>query len=172
MRSIKRSRSAGSHPKGEVNPLALQALQGWDYPAKGFRSKGWEAFAAPGAPVLDFVFTVCDSAACEACPIWPGHPMTARWGIEDPAAVEGTEIDRLRAFNAALHSMRTRISLFTALPLKSLDDMALGSKLRDIGRSEGTTSPAPDACCTPKFYALTLRLRSQNCLKNGYSGLA
>lgn len=145
-----RAFSAGSQPKGEVNPLALRTLRGWDYPAEGFRSKGWEEFAAPGAPVMDFVFTVCDSAAGEACPIWPGHPTTAHWGIEDPATVEGTETDKLRAFNAAFRYMKTRISLFTALPLKSLDDMALGSKLRDIGRSEGTTSPAPDACCIPE----------------------
>ncbi len=145
-----RAFSAGSQPKGEVNPLALRTLRGWDYPAEGFRSKGWEEFAVPGAPVMDFVFTVCDSAAGEACPIWPGHPMTAHWGIEDPATVGGTEIDKLRAFNAAFRYMKTRISLFAALPLKSLDEMALGSKLRDIGRSEGTTSPAPVACCTPE----------------------
>ncbi len=85
-----RAFSAGSQPKGEVNPLALRTLRGWDYPAEGFRSKGSEEFAAPGAPVMDFVFTVCDSAAGEACPIWPGHPTTAHWGIEDPATVEGT----------------------------------------------------------------------------------
>ncbi len=94
---------------------------------------------------MDFVFTVCDSAAGEACPIWPGHPMTAHWGIEDPAAVEGSDIDKLRAFNAAFRYMKTRISLFTALPLKSLDAMALGSRLREIGQAEGTTSRRGDA---------------------------
>lgn len=140
-----RAFSAGSQPKGEVNPLALKALQGWDYPAEGFRSKSWEEFAAPDAPVMDFVFTVCDAAAGEACPIWPGHPMTAHWGIEDPAAVEGTDVDKLRAFNAAFRFMKTRISLFTALPLKSLDDLALGTKLRDIGQAEGSTSAGGNA---------------------------
>lgn len=140
-----RAFSAGSQPKGEVNPLALKALQGWDYPTEGFHSKSWEEFAKPGAPVMDFVFTVCDSAAGETCPIWPGQPMTAHWGIEDPAAVEGSEIDKLRAFNAAFHYMKTRISLFTALPLKSLDAMALGAKLREIGQAEGSTSKRGDA---------------------------
>ncbi len=140
-----RAFSAGSQPRGEVNPLALKALQGWEYPAEGFRSKSWEEFAGPDAPVMDFVFTVCDSAAGEACPIWPGHPMTAHWGIEDPAAVEGSDIDKLRAFNAAFRYMKTRISLFTALPLKSLDAMALGSRLREIGQAEGTTSRRGDA---------------------------
>ncbi len=137
--------SAGSQPKGEVNPLALQTLRSWDYPAEGFSSKSWEAFAVPGAPVMDFVFTVCDSAAGETCPVWPGQPMTAHWGIEDPAAVEGIEIKRLRAFNAAFRYMKTRISLFTALPLKSLDAMALGTKLREIGQAEGSTASRGDA---------------------------
>jgi protein-tyrosine-phosphatase len=140
-----RAFSAGSQPKGEVHPLALQALRGWDYPAEGFRSKSWEEFAKLGAPAMDFVFTVCDSAAGEACPIWPGHPMTAHWGIEDPAAVEGTDIDKLRAFNTAFRHMKTRISLFTALPSKSLDEMALGAKLREIGQAEGSTSKRGDA---------------------------
>jgi len=137
--------SAGSEPKDEVNPLALQTLRSWDYPAGGFSSKSWEAFAVPGAPVMDFVFTVCDSAAGETCPVWPGQPMTAHWGIEDPAAVEGNEIERLRAFNAAFRYMKTRISLFTALRLKSLDAMALGTKLREIGQAEGSTAGRGDA---------------------------
>lgn len=134
-----RSFSAGSQPRGEVNPLALKVLEQWDYPTGGFRSKPWDEFAAPDAPVMDFVFTVCDSAAGEVCPVWPGQPMTAHWGIEDPAAVEGTEIEKLRAFNAALRYLKNRISLFTALPMKSLDQISLGTRLREIGQGEGAT---------------------------------
>jgi arsenate reductase len=135
-----RAFSAGSQPKGQVNPLALKMLEQWGYPTKGFRSKTWDEFAGPDAPAMDFVFTVCDSAAGEACPIWPGHPATAHWGIEDPAAVEGTEIEKLRAFNAAFRYMKTRISAFTALPIATLDTMTLAAKLREIGRSEGATA--------------------------------
>ena len=134
-----RAYSAGSQPKGDVNPFALRALQEWDYPAEGFHSKSWQTFAVPGAPVMDFVFTVCDSAAGESCPVWPGQPMTAHWGIEDPAAVEGPDIAKLTAFNAAFRYTKTRISLFLALPLASIDQMALGSKLREIGQAEGST---------------------------------
>ena len=131
--------SAGSQPRGEVNSLALRTLRELDYPHEGFRSKSWEEFSGPDAPVMDFVFTVCDSAAGEACPIWPGHPMTAHWGIEDPAAVEGTTIEKLTAFNMAFRFMKTRISLFTCLPFQSLDAMALGTRLREIGQAaEGT----------------------------------
>lgn len=137
--------SAGSQPKGEVNPIALKTLRSWDYPSEGFRSKSWEEFAGPGAPVMDFVFTVCDSAAGEACPVWPGQPMTAHWGIEDPAAVEGTDVEKQRAFNDAFRYMKTRISLFVALPLKSLDAMALRSRLREIGQAEGATAKRGDA---------------------------
>jgi protein-tyrosine-phosphatase len=137
-----RAFSAGSEPKGEVNPFALKTLQAWDYPAEGFRSKSWEEFAAIGAPVMDFVFTVCDTAAGE---VWPGQPMTAHWGIEDPAAVEGSEVEKLRAFNTAFRYMKTRISLFTALPLRSLDKMALTSKLHEIGQAEGSTAKRGDA---------------------------
>ncbi len=140
-----RAFSAGSQPKGEVNPLALQTLRELDYPGDGFRSKSWEEFSGPDAPMMDFVFTVCDSAAGEACPIWPGHPMTAHWGIEDPAAVEGTNIEKLTAFASAFRYMKTRISLFTALPLKSLDSVSLGSKLRNIGHAEGSTTKRGDA---------------------------
>ena len=140
-----RAFSAGSHPKGEVNPMALKALAGFQYPTEGFRSKSWEEFAAPGAPVMDFVFTVCDSAAGEACPIWPGHPMTAHWGIGDPAAIEGTEIEKLTAFSAAFRYMKARIALLTALPLKSLDELSLGAKLREIGQTDGTTSARGNA---------------------------
>jgi protein-tyrosine-phosphatase len=140
-----RAFSAGSQPKGDVNPLALKTLQAWDYPAKGFRSKSWEEFATAAAPVMDFVFTVCDTAAGETCPVWPGQPMTAHWGIEDPAAVEGSDVEKLRAFNTAFRYMKTRISLFTALPLRSLNAMALTSKLKEIGQAEGSTAKRGDA---------------------------
>ena len=131
--------SAGSQPKGVVNPFALKTLEAYDYPTDGFRSKSWDELAAPGAPQMDFVFTVCDSAAGEACPVWPGHPMTAHWGIEDPAAVEGSDMEKERAFNAAFRFLRNRISAFVALPLASLDEMSLGAKLREIGRQDGAT---------------------------------
>jgi arsenate reductase len=132
--------SAGSQPKGVVNPFALKVIEKYDYPTEGFRSKSWEEFAVPGAPVMDFVFTVCDNAAGEACPVWPGQPMTAHWGIEDPAAVEGTDIAKETAFNAAFRFLKNRISAFTSLPIASIDRMALGNKLREIGRLEGATS--------------------------------
>lgn len=133
--------SAGSQPKGEVNPLALKVLAAQDFPTDGFRSKSWDEFAAPGAPPLQFVFTVCDSAAGEVCPFWPGQPMTAHWGIEDPAAVEGTEIERERAFNDAFRYMRNRIAAFIALPIRSLDTMTLTARFDAIGRDEGSTMP-------------------------------
>ncbi len=132
--------SAGSHPKGAVNPLALKVLAASGYPADGYRSKSWDEFAAPGAPQMDFVFTVCDSAAGEVCPVWPGHPMSAHWGIEDPAAVEGTDAMKQRAFNLAFRYLHRRISLFTALPIKSLDEISLLKQLREIGRQEGATA--------------------------------
>ena len=134
--------SAGSHPKGAVNPFALKVLAAHGYPTEGYRSKSWDEFAAPGAPKMDFVFTVCDAAAGEACPIWPGQPMIAHWGIEDPAAVEGTDIDKERAFNAAFRYMRNRIAAFVALPLNSLDALSLKAKLREIGRLDGATNAA------------------------------
>ncbi|AUD00114.1 ArsR family transcriptional regulator (plasmid) [Bradyrhizobium sp. SK17] len=140
-----RAFSAGSQPKGTVNPFALKVLESFDYPAEGFRSKAWDEFATADAPVMDFVFTVCDNAAGEACPVWPGQPMTAHWGIEDPAAVEGTDIRKQAAFVAALRYLRNRISVFTALPIASLDQISLGTKLREIGRSEGATSPRDSA---------------------------
>ena len=139
-----RAFSAGSYPKGEVNPLALQVLAKQGFPIDGLHSKSWDAFSGPDAPVMDFIFTVCDNAAGEVCPIWPGHPMTAHWGIEDPAAVEGTQEAKLRAFNAALIYMKTRVSLLLALPIASIERLALGAKLREIGQSEGSTS-APNA---------------------------
>ncbi len=131
--------SAGSHPKGAVNPLAVKVLESFGYPIDGYRSKPWDEFAAPGAPPLDFVFTVCDSAAGEACPVWPGQPMTAHWGIEDPAAVEGTPIQKEAAFVTAFKYLRNRISVFISLPIRSLDRMALGAKLREIGHLDGAT---------------------------------
>lgn len=133
--------SAGSHPKGSVHPLALKVLREAEFPAEGMRSKSWSEFAESGAPVMDFVVTVCDNAAGETCPFWPGQPMTAHWGIEDPAAVEGTEIEKERAFVTALRYLRNRIAAFTALPVKSLDEVSLQSQLREIGQSEGSSSP-------------------------------
>ncbi len=134
--------SAGSQPKGTVNPFALKVLEAYGYPNDGFRSKSWDEFAAPGAPTMDFIFTVCDSAAGEACPVWLGHPATAHWGIPDPAAVEGSDIEKEAAFNTAFRLMKNRISLFTALPLASLDQVALANRLREIGRSEGASPGA------------------------------
>ena len=131
--------SAGSQPKGTVNPFALKVLQTYGYPSDGFRSKSWDEFAAPGAPIMDFIFTVCDSAAGEACPVWLGHPVTAHWGIPDPAAVEGTDVEKETAFNTAFRLLKNRISLFTALPIASLDQVALTNRLRDIGQSEGAS---------------------------------
>lgn len=131
--------SAGSHPKGEVNPFALKTLADYGYPADGLRSKSWDEYTAPGAPQMDFVFTVCDSAAGEACPLWPGQPVTAHWGIEDPAAVQGADIEKQRAFNEAFRYLRNRISAFTSLPLNSIDKLALKARLREIGRMEGST---------------------------------
>jgi arsenate reductase (thioredoxin) len=131
--------SAGRHPKGAVNPFALRTLAEYGYPAEGFRSKSWDEYAAPGAPEMDFVFTVCDSAAGEARPIWPGQPMTAHRGIEDPAAVEGSDMDKQRAFNEAFRYLRNRICAFTSLPLRSLDKLVLKARLSEIGRMEGST---------------------------------
>jgi arsenate reductase len=137
-----RSFSAGSQPKGVVNPFALETLEAFKYPTDGFRSKSWEEFAAPDAPVMDFVFTVCDSAAGEACPFWPGQPMTAHWGIPDPAAVEGTDLEKQAAFNEAFRFLRNRIGAFVNLPIKSVDKLSLGAKLREIGRMDGATDVA------------------------------
>ena len=131
--------SAGSQHKGVVNPFALKVLGAYGYPVEGYRSKSWDEFAAPGAPVMDFVFTVCDSAAGEACPFWPGQPMTAHWGIADPAAVEGTDIEKEAAFVTAFRQMRNRISAFAALPVKSLDRLTLKARLDAIGQLEGAT---------------------------------
>jgi protein-tyrosine-phosphatase len=127
--------SAGSHPKGAVHPLALEFLRRNRFPTEGLRSKDWSEFAARGAPVMDFVFTVCDKAAAEVCPVWPGQPMTAHWGIADPAAAEGTEAERMKAFRRAFLEMERRISLFVSLPMKSLDKLALQRRLEAIGRT-------------------------------------
>jgi protein-tyrosine-phosphatase len=133
-----RAFSAGSFPKGRVHPMALEVLGECGLPSDGFRSKSWDEFAVPGAPELDFVFTVCDDAAGETCPIWPGKPMTAHWGIEDPAAVEG-EAQR-RAFLTAFHALKRRIDLFLALPLESIDELSLRNRLSAIGK---TGQPEP-----------------------------
>ena len=139
-----RAFSAGSHPKSAVNPFALKVLEDDKYPTDGLRSKSWDEFAAAGVPVMDFVFTVCDTAAAEVCPVWPGQPMTAHWGIEDPAAVEGTNIQKEAAFVLAARYLRNRISAFASLPIRSLDRMALNAQLREIGQLEGATKPRPE----------------------------
>jgi arsenate reductase len=127
--------SAGSHPKGEVHPLAIEVLRRNNFVTDGLRSKDWGEFAAPGAPQMDFVFTVCDNAAAEVCPVWPGQPMTAHWGIADPAAVEGDEVTRMMAFRQALRELEHRIDIFVNLPLASLDRLKLQDRLDAIGRS-------------------------------------
>lgn len=127
-----RAFSAGSFPKGEVHPMAMRTLQKAGLPTDGLRSKSWDEFAAEGAPQLDFIFTVCDNAANETCPIWPGHPMTAHWGIEDPS--NAPEAEQKAAFQRAMFYLNNRIALFLALPLESIDQMTLGAKLRDIGK--------------------------------------
>ena len=131
--------SAGSFPKGQVHPRALDLLRRMNLPSEGFRSKSWDEFAAPDAPPLDFIFTVCDNAAGEVCPVWPGKPTTAHWGIADPAAVEGSDADKAFAFRKALKELETRIKLFTELPIASLDQMTLREKLREIGQQPTAT---------------------------------
>ena len=127
--------SAGSHPKGEVHPLALELLRRNNYSTEGLRSKDWAEFAAPGSPEMHFVFTVCDNAANEVCPVWPGQPMTAHWGVADPAAVEGDEVTRMNAFRTALRELENRIKIFVSLPLSSLDRLKLQQRLDEIGRT-------------------------------------
>ncbi len=126
--------SAGSQPKGKLNPHTIELLQSLGYDTSGFRSKSWDEFAKPGAPVLDFVFTVCDNAAGETCPLWPGQPMTAHWGIPDPAEAKGSPAEIALAFKDAYRMLFQRIGVFTALPLRSLDRLSLQNKLREIGR--------------------------------------
>jgi arsenate reductase (thioredoxin) len=128
--------SAGSHPSGYVHPLALELLEKNGFFTKGLRSKDWNEFAQPGAPFMHFVFTVCDQAAAESCPTWPGQPMTAHWGIRDPAAIEGTEDITRKAFLTAYTEMHRRISLFINLPIKTLSQFALKQKLEEIGRTQ------------------------------------
>jgi protein-tyrosine-phosphatase len=135
-----RAFSAGSQPKGTVNPFAIRVLRNLDYPTEDLRSKSWLDFAEPDAPVMDFAFTVCDNAAGETCPVWPGQPMTAHWGIEDPAEVQGTDLEKEAAFVAAFRYLKNRIAAFTSLPLESIDRLSLGTRLRDIGRLQGGTS--------------------------------
>jgi arsenate reductase len=127
--------SAGSHPKGDVHPLALELLREQKLPTEGLRSKSWDEFATPDAPSLDFVFTVCDSAAAEQCPLWPGQPMTAHWGVPDPAAVDGTDEVRRKAFRDAFFALRRRIELFASLPFDKLSGMALHERVREIGQA-------------------------------------
>jgi arsenate reductase (thioredoxin) len=139
-----RAYSAGSQPKGAVNPHTVQLLKGLGYDTSGVRSKSWTEFAKPGAPRLDFVFTVCDNAAKETCPVWPGQPMTAHWGLPDPAEVEGSEAEIAYAFNDTHRMLYQRIGIFTALPLRSLDQLSLQKKLRVIGGMEGATAKAKE----------------------------
>lgn len=125
--------SAGSFPAGKVNPYSLETLKAMGLPTGGYRSKSWDEFAAPGAPPIDFIFTVCDNAAGEACPVWPGKPVTAHWGIPDPAAVEGTDRQKRDAFREAATALRRRIELFLALPIEKLDAQSLRANLQAIG---------------------------------------
>jgi arsenate reductase len=130
-----RAWSAGSHPGGRVNPFALEILEKNGFATEGLRSKSWDEFAAPGAPEFDFIFTVCDSAATETCPVWPGHPMSAHWGIPDPAAVEGEDEAKRKAFRDAFSRLQRRISLLVNLPVQSLDRLSLQKQLSDIGKT-------------------------------------
>ena len=139
-----RAFSAGSQPKGQVNPHTLALLSSLGYETEGVRSKSWSEFARPGAPALDFVFTVCDNAAGETCPIWPGQPMTAHWGVPDPAEATGSEAQVALAFKDAYRMLNQRIAVFTALPIRSLDALSLQQRLTDIGRMEGATAKAAD----------------------------
>ena len=134
-----RAYSAGSQPKGRVNPNTIRLLDSLGHETSGLRSKSWDEFAKAGGPRFDFVFTVCDNAASEACPVWPGQPMTAHWGIPDPAETQGTEAEIALAFKEAYRLLNQRIGVFTALPLRSLDQLSLKSRLREIGEMEGAT---------------------------------
>jgi arsenate reductase len=135
-----RAHSAGSQPKGRLNPHTISLLRGLGYDLAGFRSKSWQEFAKPGAPALDFVFTVCDDAAGETCPVWPGQPMTAHWGVPDPAEATGSAAEIAYAFNDIYRMLNQRIGIFTALPISSLDQLSLQRKLTEIGSMEGATS--------------------------------
>jgi arsenate reductase (thioredoxin) len=137
-----RAYSAGSHPRGHIHPLALELLEKNSLPTGGLHSKNWSEFARPGAPQMDFVFTVCDNAAGELCPVWPGQPMSAHWGIPDPAAVEGADDEKRKAFFSAYNQLRNRLSLFVNLPLALLDRRSLQRKLHEIGKIR-TPAPRP-----------------------------
>ncbi len=135
-----RAYSAGSFPKGKVHPQALALLDSLQFDTSGYRSKSWDEFSRPDAPVLDFVFTVCDNAANEVCPVWPGQPMTAHWGVPDPAAVEGTPAEVGAAFADTYRMLNNRIAVFTSLPLDKLDRMSLSARVREIGSMAGATT--------------------------------
>lgn len=137
-----RAHSAGSQPKGSVHPETLRLLAGLGHDTSGFRSKSWHEFAKPGAPQLDFVFTVCDSAAAESCPVWPGRPATAHWGVPDPAAAQGSAAEVALAFKDAYRMLHRRIAAFAALPIAALDELTLQRKLDEIGRMSGATAKA------------------------------
>ncbi|SEN18968.1 arsenate reductase [Paracoccus alcaliphilus] len=139
-----RAFSAGSQPQGEVHPTALRVLENFHYPTDGLRSKSWDEFAGADAPVMDFVFTVCDQAAGETCPLWPGQPISAHWGVPDPAVATGTGLEREMAFIDTLRIMKNRIPVFTALPMTTLNRASLTTRLREIGQSEGATQPRTD----------------------------
>ena len=139
-----RAFSAGSFPKGAVHPLALRLLKEQGLPTAGLRSKPWDEFARPGAPEMDFIFTTCDEAANEVCPVWPGHPMTAHWGVPDPAAVEGDEIERMFAFREVFAMLDRRIRIFAALKVEALDRLALRREVEAIGR-DAALAPRKDA---------------------------
>jgi arsenate reductase (thioredoxin) len=139
-----RAYSAGSHPNGRVNPHTIQLLKSLDYDTSAFRSKSWNEFAKPGAPVLDFAFTVCDNAAGESCPVWPGQPMTAHWGVPDPAEATGTPAEIALAFKDAYRMLHQRIGVFTALPIPSLDRLSLQQRLTDIGRMDDAAAKAKE----------------------------
>jgi arsenate reductase len=137
-----RAYSAGSQPSGKIHPHALQMLAGLGYNVSDFRSKSWSEFTKAGGPVFDFVFTVCDNAAGETCPVWPGQPMTAHWGLPDPSLATGTDAEIAHAFNETHRMLAMRIGIFVALPLKKLATLSLQAQLRDIGRMEGATERA------------------------------
>jgi arsenate reductase len=136
--------SAGSQPRGQVHPKTIRLLKGLDYDVSGFRSKSWNEFAKPGAPSLDFAFTVCDNAAGETCPLWPGQPMTAHWGVPDPAEAKGTPAEIALAFKDAYRMLYQRIAVFAALPIRSLDHLGLQSRLADIGRMGSVSARAAE----------------------------
>jgi arsenate reductase (thioredoxin) len=140
-----RAYSAGSQPKGQINPNTIQLLQGLGYDTSAYRSKSWDEFAKAGEPKFDFVFTVCDNAAAEACPVWPGQPISAHWGIADPAEATGSPAEIALAFKEAYRLLHQRIGVFTALPLQSLDRLSLRNRLLEIGHMEGSTAKATEA---------------------------